>query len=410
MLRTQSQAVTIGLPVISALLAGCALQAATPDVPTASAPDAPTQDKRVSVIKTPGGGIQPQTVVDAKGVVHFLYFKGEAGAGDLYYVRREAGKAEFSAPIKVNSQAGSAIATGTIRGGQLAVGKNGRVHVAWNGSGKAMPRGQGKYNSPMLYSRLNDAGAAFEDQRNLMRVTETLDGGGTVAADQAGNVYVAWHAQKGGSGAGEAERKVWLALSTDDGKTFADETAINTQPTGACGCCGMRAFVDGSGNAHFLYRAATNGDGRDMFLLATKDVGKHFTGGVVHKWQINTCPMSSESFAEAPDGAVYTAWDTDGQVYFARIKPGTSEIGEPMPAPGAGKARKHPAVAINGKAELILVWTEDTGWQKGGALVWQVFDRDGRPTEERGRIAGGIPVWGLPAVIAEKNGTFTVFH
>src|SRR5207247_613995 len=137
--------------------------------------------------------------------------------------------------------------------GQLAVGKGGRVHVAWNGSGKALPRGPGKYNSPMLYSRLTDAGTAFEEQRNLMRITESLDGGGTLTADQAGNVYVAWHAQKSGF-VGEDQRKVWLALSTDEGKTFAEELPINTQPTGACGCCGMRAFTDGKGNAYFLYR------------------------------------------------------------------------------------------------------------------------------------------------------------
>jgi hypothetical protein len=368
------------------------------------------QEKRVFLVETPNGGIQPQAVVDSRGIVHLLYFKGEPAAGDLFYVRRDPGKTEFSAPIRVNSQKGSAIAIGTSRGGQLGVGKNGRVHVAWNGSARARPRGPGKYNSPMLYSRLTDAGKSFEEQRNLMRITETLDGGGTLAADQAGNVYVAWHAQKFGSGRGEGDRKVWLALSTDEGKTFAEERPINTKPTGACGCCGMRAFVDGKGTAYFVYRTATNGNQRDTFLLATRDVGKHFLGNVVHKWEINACPMSSEALAEGPDGVVYTAWETDGSVYFAPIKPGTTQVGEPVAAPGAGKARKHPSLTVNSKDELILVWTEDTGWQRGGALAWQVFDKKGRPTKERGRLRGGVPVWGLPAVVAGANGTFTVFH
>jgi hypothetical protein len=413
MFSTERQALTRGCLasalVVTTLAFGC-VETPEPQAKEGAEATPASQDKRVALVKSPNGGIQPQAVVDGKGVVHLLYFKGEPAAGDLFYARREAGKTEFSAPIKVNSQAGSAIATGTIRGGQLALGKNGRVHVAWNGSGKAKPKGPGKYNSPMLYSRLTDAGTSFEDQRNLMRITETLDGGGTLAADQAGNVYVAWHAQKFGSGSGEGDRKVWLALSTDEGKTFAEERPINTKPTGACGCCGMRAFVDGKGNAYFLYRTATNGNQRDMFLLATIDVGKEFSGNVVHKWEINACPMSSEAVAEGPDGVAYTAWDTDGQVYFARIKPGTAEVSEPVAAPGPGKTRKHPSLAVNGKGELILVWTEDTGWQRGGALAWQVFDKNGRPTEERGRLAGGVPVWGLPAVVAEANGTFTVFH
>src|SRR5438309_2140268 len=113
------------------------------------------QHDQVALLKTPHHGIQPQAVVDGKGVVHLLYFTGAANAGDLFYSRREPGKADFSAPIKVNSHSGSAIAIGTIRGGQMAVGNNGRVHVAWNGSGQARPRGPGT-GSPMLYTRLND--------------------------------------------------------------------------------------------------------------------------------------------------------------------------------------------------------------------------------------------------------------
>src|SRR5262249_49543596 len=138
MLRTKPKLITGAVPVIGALLfASCAFQAKSSNVSRESVAATQTQDKRVNVVKTPGGGIQPQAVVDARGVLHLVYFKGEAEAGDLFYVRREQGKTEFSAPIRANSQAGSAIATGTIRGGQLAIGKNGRVHVAWNGSGKA---------------------------------------------------------------------------------------------------------------------------------------------------------------------------------------------------------------------------------------------------------------------------------
>jgi hypothetical protein len=119
--------------------------------------------------------------------------------------------------------------------------------------------------------------------------------------------------------------------------------------------------------------------------------------------------MSSEAFAEGPSG-LYTAWDTGGQVYFARIKSGTAAISEPVAAPGAGNQRKHPALAVNKKGEVILAWTEGTGWERGGSLAWQVYDKNGRPTAEHGRLASGIPVWSMPAVIAEPDGRFTIFH
>src|SRR5437899_12914460 len=83
----------------------------------------------VALVRTPDGGIQPQAAVDAQGVVHLIYYKGDSGGGDIFYVRQAPGQGTFSNPIQVNSQPGSAMAVGTIRGAQLAVGKNGRADV-----------------------------------------------------------------------------------------------------------------------------------------------------------------------------------------------------------------------------------------------------------------------------------------
>src|SRR5262249_25301722 len=95
------------------------------------------QGRKVNLVRTPNNGLQPQAVVDERGTLHLIYLAGDPSASDVFYVRRDAGKMEFSAPRRVNSQPGSAIATGTIRGAQVSIGKNGRVHVAWNGSNKA---------------------------------------------------------------------------------------------------------------------------------------------------------------------------------------------------------------------------------------------------------------------------------
>jgi hypothetical protein len=364
-------------------------------------------DTKVSVLRTPDGGIQPQAVVDDKGTLHLLYFKGDAGAGDLFYFKRAAGADRFSKAIRVNSQPASAIATGTIRGGQIALGKAGRVHVAWNGSGKAKPQSQGKYTAPMLYARQSDQGTAFEEQRNLMQNSTTLDGGGTVAADADGNVYVAWHAVLLGGPMGEENRKVWLARSTDEGKTFAEEAAVNPKPTGACGCCAMRGFVDRKGSLYLFYRSAKGGS-RDMYLLTSTEAGKKFQTALAHPWFIGACPMSSMAFAEGPGGIV-GAWETEEQIYFATIKPGTTECTAPRSPPGAGKSRKHPAIAVSTSGDTLVVWAEGTGWQRGGDLAWQVFDKSGKATEQRGCVERGIPVWGLPTAVATTEG-FVIIH
>lgn len=365
------------------------------------------EEKRaqVTLVRTPHDGLQPQAAIDGAGVLHLIYFSGEPGAGDVFYVRREPGKESFSSPLRVNSQSGSVIATGTVRGAHLTVGKGGRVHVAWMGSRVAEPKGPSGA-TPMLYTRLNDGKTAFEAQRNVMQFAVGLDGGGSLAADGAGNVYVAWHGR--GEKEGEAHRRVWLARSADEGRTFARETAAFNEETGACGCCGMRAFADSRGAVYLLYRAATNFVDRDMYLLSSNDRGRSFRGLRLHQWKLDTCPMSTTTLAEG-SGRVLAAWETSGQVYYASINSAASEPGKPVPAPGEGKGRKHPVVATNAAGETILVWTEGMGWKKGGSLAWQVFDRDGKPTAERG-TADGVPVWSLPAVVASSGSGFTIIY
>lgn len=392
--------------VLSVLAGAAAVSVGTLAVATPRLVAEGEASRKTALLRVPNHGIQPQVAVDAKGVVHLLYFKGEPGAGDVFYTRSEDGT-RFREPLRVNSQPGSVIAVGSIRGAQLTLGKNGRPHVAWNGSRKALPKAPGN-SEPMLYTRLSDDGTAFEPQRNVIRSAAGLDGGGSVAADGAGNVYVFWHAPDPGT-KGEGNRRVWVAVSNDEGKTFAAERPASAEPTGACGCCGMRAFADSKGTLYALYRGAKDVTQRDTYLLTSGDKGKSFEGADLHPWTINTCPMSSYAFAEVPGGGVLTAWETKGQVYFARVDPETGRRSDVVAAPGEGRGRKHAVVAGNAKGETILAWTEGTGWNRGGSVAWQVYDKDGKPTPERGHAAG-VPVWGLVAVFARPDGRFTVVY
>ena len=93
---------------------------------------------KVKLLRTPNGGLQPQAALDELGILHLVYFTGEPQGGDIYYVRRETGKTEFTSPLRVNSEPGSAVAVGTIRGAHLAVGKNGRED-SWKGEACGAP-------------------------------------------------------------------------------------------------------------------------------------------------------------------------------------------------------------------------------------------------------------------------------
>ena len=357
---------------------------------------------RVTVVRLPAGGIQPQIAVDRKGLAHVVYFAGEPANGDLYYTSlNDAGA--FSTPIRITSP-GSAIATGTVRGAKLAIGRNGIVHVVWNGSGKATPKGPNEA-TPMLYSRLRPGQRVFDAQRNLIQFATGLDGGGAIAADDRGRVTVAWHAG-GPESKGEGDRRVWMTTSANDGATFPREVGVSDAATGACGCCGMDALIDRSGSFFLLYRSARDIVHRDAYLLRSSD-GRQFSSNKLQEWNIGACPMSTFSLAEGPHG-VFAAWETNGQVQFRRVDE-AARATPPIEASGSTGKRRHPTLAINDRGEILLVWSEGTAWQKGGAVAWQVFDNNGRATAEQGQ-SQGVPVWGLTAAFARRDGGFTIVY
>jgi hypothetical protein len=388
--------------------------------PIGAASEASTQ---VHLLRTPDNGTQPQAAVDSKGVVHLIYFKGEPSAGDIFYVRRERGKNEFSKPLQVNSRPGTAMAMGTIRGAQLAVGKNGRVHIAWDGMGKgasAAPPPARNHDSsthshpapglsdgrlPLLYTRLNDAGTAFEPERNVITYAYGLDGGSSVAADPQGNVYVTWHAAQPGSVDGEGGRAVFVAASTDEGKTFQREAPAISKPTGACGCCGMRAFADSKGDVFALYRAAYEMTNRDEILLISRNRGTTFEIAYSHPWHVGTCPMSSASLSES-SGQILAAAETHGRVFFVQLDPQSGKVSSPV---SPDTQAKHPVAIGNSRREILLVWAEGTGWNKAGSVAWQLYDHEGEPLPVKGR-ADGLPVWSLPTAVAEPDGNFSIIY
>jgi hypothetical protein len=141
---------------------------------------------------------------------------------------------------------------------------------------------------------------------------------------------------------------------------------------------------------------------RDIYLLRSDDRGRSFEGRLLGRWEINACPMSSMDIA-ANGADTVGAWENGGQVYLARL----NTSGSPIAAPGDGKGRKHPRIAINRRGEVLLVWTEGTGWQKGGSLASQIFGRDGAPIGGTQRI-DGIPAWSFAAAATLPDGEFLI--
>jgi hypothetical protein len=362
-------------------------------------------ERPVSVHRLPPGAVQPQLAVDASGVVHLIYLAGDPGQADIFYIRSTDYGKTWSTPLRVNSQRGTAIAIGTVRGPHLAVGRNGIVHVAWMGSSLAEPRGPGKA-TPMLYSRIVNDRAGFEPQRNVMSAHPGLDGGASVAADSDGNVFVAWHAPEHLPGK-EQDRRLWVARSADDGQTFAPEVPLSPASTGACGCCGMRIAATG-GKIFALYRGAAEEVNRGMYrIIALSDLSNPQVTEIA-PMKIGICVMSTAALSPTPK-RMLAAWETEDEVFWSMWDP-THPADAPVyrPANPSRATRKHPAIAASASGQVLLTWAEGTGWNKGGKVGWQLFDPDGKAVE-RGKLEG-LPVWGSPAVFAGPGRDFVLIY
>ena len=361
----------------------------------------------VTILRTPENGIQPQAVKDSVGTIHLIFYKGEAEAGDIFYVRLTSDGKPLTTPIRVNSQPNSAIAKGWVRGAQIAIGKNNRVHIIWNGSGKAAPKVPNG-GPPMLYTRLNDTGTAFEPQRNLITWAGGIDGGGALAADNIGNVYVFWHANVGAGG--DAERTVFKTRSINDGKTFSREEKVNLKSTGVCSCCAMKAFIDNNGILYLLYRAAGDNINRDTTLLISRDKAKTFESSTLARWKLEACPLSVYSITQGdPSAPVIGAWVNQDQVYFAKLSTDHQLLSPHIFPSGTGNSRKYPVITADNKGNILFAWLEGAIWGKGGSLVWQVFDKTGSPLKEKGRV-DGVPVWSLLTAFSSIDGRFVLIY
>lgn len=356
-------------------------------------PTLPLLQAEVRVEQVPEHGLQPEVAVAPNGTVHLVYLRGDPKAADVRYTSRQPG-GNWQASKTVNTTPRTAVALGSIRGPQIALGASSVVHVVWNGVAEDKAG-----RAPLLYARLLEGAADFEKQRDLLANTSALDGGASVAADAKGSVWVAWHGNPPGEKTDEAQRVVFLRTSVDGGTHFADPAALNASTPGVCACCSLRMVVDAGGAPTIFFRNAPRTEHRAMTLLLPEI--DRWKSREVETWNVSACPMSSAALF--PDkGGLLGAWETAGKINVAWLtQPSTT------PVTLADDEAKHPAIASDGQGGWLVAWVEGTGWNRGGQAAWRELGGSLSPRSETGH-ADDVPAWGRVAVFAEGPGKFVL--
>lgn len=366
----------------------------------------------VVLVRAPEDELQPQVLVDADGVLHLLTRAVDSAAGELRYRRSEDGGEVWFPPLAVGTGATAGV---PARCARMALGREGRLHVAWQGSPDAQPRAPDALD-PLLYTRLDDERKAFEPQRNVAAAHSAPDAGCAIAADGSGNVWIVWHAP--GAADGERERSLWLSRSRDDGANFEPERAIWGEPSGACAASAPAIASDGDG-LYVLYRTAGERNEHGTWLLVSMDGGETFEGRALDRWNVTRCPPSGAALHPGPLGMI-GVWQRAGALSLASFRgleaqAGQSKLRTVNVGGGWGSQRlraelQHPSIAVAGWGEALVVTLVDANWSSELMLDWSVYAEDGAWLGSAAEPLERVPQASLATCFARADGTFVVLY
>jgi hypothetical protein len=235
-------------------------------------------------------------------------------------------------------------------------------------------------NAELYYTRSTSRGRHFSEPRNLRDRGAHLDEA-TVAADDRGNVLVAWLDSRGPEDReNPLSLPVFSAQSHDSGLTFSKNAPLEASPPiRACSCCALKSIAGPGGYFEVAYRGAYQNI-RDAFVARVPAAasGSPVTVSKIKEqgWRFEACPMSGPFLHRAAkpgrlDG-LWAAWMSDGQVYYAASDDGRSFSTPRTPSLVEAKPANHPVVLVNTAAQVFLAWEE------GRVLKWQIADPEGK--------------------------------
>ena len=270
-------------------------------------------------------------------------------------------------------------------GWDMAVGKDGRVHVAMGNNAWKLKLPQEEWS--LYYSTLARGDKTFSPVRNLNRKPSE---GFSLAANGKGLVTAAF-----------LSNKLFTMVSRDNGQTFSASAELNPE-WDPCNCCTTSAAYGRDDKLALLYREEANNE-RDMYLALWDQNSAEKPARVrisSTPWKIDGCPMTYFTITPTETGYI-AAWPTKGQAYFARLdKRGSVLPPGKIRTPGTTGMRTG-LLALSARDGATLV-----AWKNKNVLGWQLYNEKGQPQGNAGSESS--PGNGAGGVVL-ANGTFIVF-
>jgi hypothetical protein len=271
---------------------------------------------------------EPVTATAPDGQFYVAWVNHNANSqSDVMLARFNSEGAAAGSPVPVNQQAGVATAW---RGDPPSVAVAGKsVYILWT----ARVEANGKKGTDLYLSVSSDQGASFAP---AVKVNDDKVPGAhgmhSLAVANNGKIYVAWldernvAAPKPSKHAGghhmESNRELFVAYSTDGGKTFSKNQKVAEN---ACPCCKTALALSPDGTLYVSWRQVLPGNFRHIAVANSTDEAASFSVPVIvsdDKWVLQGCPVSGPSLSIGVNGTLKVVWYAAGEgdapgLYFA---------------------------------------------------------------------------------------------
>ncbi|HEU4507438.1 MAG TPA: sialidase family protein [Pyrinomonadaceae bacterium] len=326
-MNTRSFCLIAGVVLIGVLgVAGWTLSRGTgQEVGPASAP-------RLVQLSTPGvDAAEPVTASAADGTFYVAWVNHEAKKADVMLARFNGDGEMQGAPVRVNRNQGVATAW---RGDQpsLSVAQDGTLYVVWT----ARVEAGSKHGTDLFMSVSNDRGQSFASEVKINDdKVPGAHGMHSLAVAKYGRIYVGWLDERNVSAPKpstkadghhmESNRELYLAYSTDGGRSFSANRKVAVD---ACPCCKTSLAVGADGTVYAGWRQVLPGNFRHIAVASSTDGGQNFSRPVIvsdDRWMLQGCPVSGPSLSVDAGGSLKVVWYAAGEanapgLYFAESK------------------------------------------------------------------------------------------
>jgi hypothetical protein len=201
----------------------------------------------------------------------------------------------------------------------------------------------------------------------------------SLAVANDGRIYAAWLDERNiaepkpskhaGGHHMESNRELFVAFSTDSGKTFSPNRKVAEN---ACRCCKTALAVSADGTLYASWRQVLPGNFRHIAVANSTDGGVKFSSAVIvsdDKWKLQGCPVSGPSLSTDANGTLKVVWYAAGEagapgLYFAETRDHARTF-SPRTLLMQESVKGTPALAA-GNTRAVAIW-QGTGAQQGSA-------------------------------------------